>query len=408
MSIVWDKVIDALAGKAGVTFFDYQLECFEKLQSAQQAGENGRLCLYYKTGAGKSLTALVCARLWGAFDVVVIAPPSTHSAWFELGLRIGMKVETMSHAKFRMPATKLKRNVAVIADEIHMFGGHKGQGWQKLNRLAKGLQAPLILASATPNYNDADRVYCIQSILDPHSVKGGFLQFLYDHCTTEQNPFGMMPNVTGFQRYDTAAAYLADLPLVAYLPDDLDYQIEDRVLKHRVNTALNAYGYDHRKHRMIASIMERRHVETYQAIVRNGSPSDDDLFDVVWDWVEDLLNQAKGPVLIFSNHATIAKAVIKSFEVQQVKQSYALVTGHTSKKNKEKILQEFKAGGLDILVGTASLATGTDGLDKVCDWLIILDDTDDDSLRRQLVGRIMPRGADEDATGKHVHRLVLS
>jgi hypothetical protein len=61
-----------------------------------------------------------------------------------------------------------------------------------------------------------------------------------------------------------------------------------------------------------------------------------------------------------------------------------------------------------VLVGTASLATGTDGLDKMCDSLIILDDTEDDSLRRQLVGRIMPRGEAADASKKQVHRLLLS
>ena len=68
----------------------------------------------------------------------------------------------------------------------------------------------------------------------------------------------------------------------------------------------------------------------------------------------------------------------------------------------------FLDGVLDVLVGTASLATGTDGLDKVCNQLIILDDTDDDSLRRQLIGRIMPRGEGGDASVKQVHRLVLT
>ena len=48
----------------------------------------------------------------------------------------------------------------------------------------------------------------------------------------------------------------------------------------------------------------------------------------------------------------------------------------------------------------------TDGLDKMCDWLIILDDTEDDAMRRQLIGRIMPRGLDTDASGKHVYRVL--
>jgi hypothetical protein len=42
----------------------------------------------------------------------------------------------------------------------------------------------------------------------------------------------------------------------------------------------------------------------------------------------------------------------------------------------------------------------------MCNTLIILDDTDDDSLRRQLIGRIMPRGADTDASMKRVFRFL--
>jgi superfamily II DNA or RNA helicase len=84
-----------------------------------------------------------------------------------------------------------------------------------------------------------------------------------------------------------------------------------------------------------------------------------------------------------------------------------LVTGQTPAKKKSARLEAFKDGVLDVLVGTATLATGTDGLDKVCDWLVIFDDTDDDALRRQLIGRIMPRGMDVDASRKNVHRLVL-
>jgi hypothetical protein len=34
-----------------------------------------------------------------------------------------------------------------------------------------------------------------------------------------------------------------------------------------------------------------------------------------------------------------------------------------------------------------------------------VDDTDDDALRRQLIGRIMPRGADVDASAKRVIRI---
>lgn len=394
--------VEHLADAAGVEWFDYQWEFFKWCDSRKIYTSEPRACLYYKTGAGKSITALVAAHLWGHEEVLVITPPSTYDAWVEQGNLLGIKVNCMSHAKFRMKDTKLDRDMMVIADEMHMFGGHSGQGWIKLNRLARGLKAPMVLASATPNYNDADRVFCIQSILDPASVKGGFLQFLYAHCKTEQNPFGMMPNVTGFQQFVDAANYLQDLPGVFYLPDDLTYTIQDHMLGGKISKSMTDFGYSQRKHKIMASLIEEKHTIIFEALVGSHGM----LFDNVWWWVQDRINAAHpDKVLIFANHSTVADAA--GYSLSQTGLTYSVITGKTGAKTKAAMLDAFRSGKTDVLVGTASLATGTDGLDKVCDTLLILDDTEDDSLRRQLIGRIMPRGSDTDASKKQVHRLVL-
>lgn len=387
-----------VAAAAGVTLFDHQVDA---LKAAIGGPGLERLCLYHRTGAGKTLTSLLAVAQWGWETALVIAPPSTHAAWVSIGDRVGVAVEAMSHAKFRMKDTKLSRHTPVIADEMHMFGGHKGQGWKKLEALAKSLQAPLVMASATPNYNDAERVYCIQRILDPASTKGGFIEFLYRHCTTEQNPFGMEPIVTGFHQFPDAEAYLAALPGVAYLPDELVWSITDVDPGWPATPwAYEAFGYNERKHRIVASIMEDRHTRTFLNLV----DKDGFLHDHVFARVLDLIDTSPTPVLVYANHATVAEALGKS--LNEAKLKHLLLTGSTSKGQKEVCLQHFKAGDWPILVGTATLATGTDGLDKMCDRLIILDDTDDDSLRRQLVGRIMPRGSDTDASKKQVYRLL--
>lgn len=82
-----------------------------------------------------------------------------------------------------------------------------------------------------------------------------------------------------------------------------------------------------------------------------------------------------------------------------------LVTGKTSLAEKNSAVEAFNRGDLKVLIGTSTLATGTDGMDKVCDHLIILDDTEDDAQRRQLIGRIMPRGASSDTSSKRVTRF---
>lgn len=390
--------LDHLEAMAGLTFLPYQAEAIEA--AATQQGDSGRLCLYYKTGAGKSYTSLAIVRVWGRDAAVVIAPPSTHAAWEAAGDRFNVEVRCMSHAKFRMADTKLARDVAVIADEMHMFGGHGGKGWKKLEALAKGLRAPMVLASATPNYNDAERVYCIERILHPERTKGGYLQFLYANCTTEQNQFGMTPIVTGFQRHENAAEYLAELPRVEYLPDDLEYEIRELTYPVSFPDEFERYGLDRRRGRIIASQMEERHTRTFQGLV-----SEDGLVHHhIYEMLTDLAGSATTPLLVYADHSTVADALGRSLSDALV--PHAVVTGKTTKKDKDRLVQEFKDGKHDVLVGTASLATGTDGLDKMCDWLVILDDTTDDSLRRQLIGRIMPRGLDTDASRKQVYRLL--
>jgi superfamily II DNA or RNA helicase len=389
-------VLELVELKAGVPLFDYQREFAE---TVMQQPDYQRALLFYKTGAGKSLTALAGMIALGYSQCIVVAPPSTHQQWEEMGQKLGVTVIPMSHARFRMKDTKLSRHTPVIADEFHLFGGQKGVGWKKMDSMARHLQAPLFLLSATPNYNDAVRCYCIQHVMDPLSCRGGYLQFIYEHCTTEQNPFGMEPKVTGFLHHKDAASYLNSLPNVYYIPDDLVYDIIDIPYREGLPYELWEYGYDRRRHRMVASIIEMTHTTRLQGLV--------DVDGYVHQPVLDAINLMIGkPMLIYANHSTVAEALALTFDREG--QGHALVTGSTSKIEKDKILREFRQGRHPVLIGTASLATGTDGLDRVCDTLVILDDTDDDALRRQLIGRIMPRGDYVSIADKQVFRFVPS
>jgi superfamily II DNA or RNA helicase len=389
---------DDLAKMVGYDWFDYQVETFDSwiLEGITRA------CLYYRTGAGKSITSLAMMKLKGQDDVLVIAPPSTHDTWQKQAKQLSMTVETISHAKFRQKDYRTSRHRAVIADEFHMFGGHGGKGFGKFDTLAKHLQAPLILCSATPNYNDAERVYCIKHVLDPHGTKGGYIHFLVTNCNTQPNPFGMEPLVDEedpFLFFDSAENFLRSLPGVYHVPDNVEYTIEEHDVDIPLPAELATYGYERRNHRMVASAMEMRHTEVQLKLIDEDSLLHTDVFETVTGYIED----SSTPVLIFANHATVATALSTTLFAAGL--DHGLVDGSLSTKTKARIIDEFRCGELDVLVGTASLATGTDGLDKVCDLLIIVDDTDDDALRRQLIGRIMPRGADVDASMKRVVRI---
>ena len=157
-------------------------------------------------------------------------------------------------------------------------------------------------------------------------------------------------------------------------------------------------GVDRRRQRMVASIIERKHtVIDHMLVADNGH-----IVDEVYDVLGEELDQATTPVLIFAVHLAVAEAATKT--LTNMGYTAATVHGKMTKLRKNDVIEEFKAGKLQALVGTQTLATGTDGLDKVCDLLVILDDTDDGAMRRQLIGRIMPRG--EATSQPHSNRVV--
>lgn len=392
---------EVYAFESYVPLHDFQRASVANAERLGQTHKQPRMCLYYKTGAGKTRTALAAVFVMGYTEVVIVAPPTTHKHWEDTARAMGYTgvLTILSHAKFRQRETKLSRTVPIIVDEFHMLGGFKAQGFLKLEKIAGSLQAPIVICSATPNYNDVERCYCIQRITDRRATEGGYLSFIYRHCNTSVNPFGQVPKVDGFTHYPDAASFLADLPNVEYIEDDLVYDIEDVELQLEIPAELTTLGIDRRRERMVGSIIERKHTVIDHMLVKDDGVTINDrvLEALVWAKAE-----VATPMLVFAVHTAVAHAAALS--LRSVGISAAVVDGKMTKVRKNEVIEEFKAGKIQALVGTQTLATGTDGLDKMCDLLVIVDDTEDDAMRRQLVGRIMPRG--DATTVSHTNRVV--
>jgi superfamily II DNA or RNA helicase len=383
-----------------IDWFDYQVEALDGELHTDSA--ELRSCLYFRTGAGKTYTALAMMAEAGVNDITVVAPPKTHGQWKTHAEKIGLRVETISHALYRQKGRKFSRLRPFIIDEFHMLGGHTGSGWTRLRTQAKGMQAPLVILSATPNYNDVERVYCVEHVLDPIGSKGGYIEWLYRNCITSYNAFGQTPIVEGFLDGRSARDHLAALPHVYHVDDPhADFPIADITLDTEIPDELEEYGLDRRRGRIIASRMEQ--VSAY----RKHQLIDDDGFlrDEVYDVLAREAGNATTPVMVFCARAEIAEAAHKAALVAGARSG--LVTYQPNPKHADKTLTAFKAGELDVLFGTATMSTGVDGLDKVCDMLILLDDTDDAALRRQVIGRILPRGTASNVSKKTVVRLCL-
>lgn len=383
--------LDEYARAFGISsFYPHQVDAFEAILEQERKAA----CLYYPTGKGKTKTALVMMKLLGQDELLVIAPPSTQADWVAEGRLLGQQVTAISHAKFREPSYNVpSRDTAIIVDEFHLLGKRTSVGWKKFDRrIAPHLRAPFIICSATPSYNGLDRVYCVHHVLDPVAAAGGYAQYQLEHCLLEVAYRGL-PNVVGFKEYANAAEFLEALPGVYYMDDLAQFDIVDTFHSVPIPNEWRTHNFDSRTQLMMHSGMTRR--VSWQKL--HYLDDRGELRSDVADWLTDRISNK--PVLVYCDKATIATAAATTLGAE-------LLTGKTSPKKKDEIIRNFRAGRIPVLVATATLVTGTDGLDKVCDTMLILQDTQDDSLRRQLVGRILPRG-DNTNTNQQFHRLLL-
>lgn len=401
--------IESIEQTFGRPFLEHQREALEDAQRQAQGGTPLRLCLYHRTGAGKTDTSLACVALAGAERVLILAPPSTHPNWVARANQLGLNATVISHTKFRQKGFKITRGDAVIVDEFHMLGGQGAVGFTKFDKACEFIKAPVIICSATPNYNDAERVYCIMHTMAPHTVRGGYIQFLYRHCDVEENPYAKEPIVTSMKDGETAENFLQKLPYVHYVEDEAikHVQIEEvYLMQDYVPDEFNRFGYDSANKRIMASQMEERHRRReLQALYDNGSMLLPELQTRIGEIiVSPLFKDSK--IMFFASHVKIATAV-HTFLQRGATKKAVLISGASTAGARSVALEAFKLDDdVRYLVGTTALATGTDGIDKVCDTLVIVDDVDDAALRRQLIGRILPRGLDTDLTNKRVLRFV--
>ena len=397
----------------GITLFDYQ-EAFLDIWRAQDAPR--RACLYYRTGGGKTMTALAAMYMthptkddFTDSPLLVVAPPSTHESWTKTAGMFDIAVEVISHAKFRQKTFVIPRDMDIIVDEFHLLGGAKGQGFKKIKQIARGSRGDIIICSATPNYNDAERVYCVMSVIDPKMVVGGYVQFLMTNCVTRVNPFSATPLVDRFREFDDAEEFLALHPNVHFVPELYTAEIQDIELPSTQVEWFNKYGLlkdsiwlgGRDAPMLCTSTMLRSHIQRrMNTFDKNG------LRQEIIDQLTILVENAPSKILIYSTSTIILNALENYLLLQ--KANYSLINGVMSTNKKTRELQAFLTDpDVFFLIGTAAMATGTDGIDKVADTLIILDDTPDDSARKQLIGRILPRGTASDASKKQVYRFVF-
>ncbi|WZB38422.1 DNA helicase [Microbacterium phage YellowPanda] len=349
--------------------------------------------LLFPTGEGKSKTSLAQIASRGYDEVYIVAPPKTHPSWQRDANVLGIHVELMSHKAFR-ERKKFSRKPFII-DEVHMLGSRTGDGWKRLHRMADSMPA-LVMCSATPNYNKPERAFCIDIIGETNPISS-YEQWFTEHCTTEPNRFSYYPTITGFKKFESAIDFLVARPWVSYVEDTATWTPGELKLPRPDLSVFETVNYSRRHHRLMNSDMEKRHKRTDLLFINERGMIRNSVLLKVLHMMEQYPDRRKW--LIFCMHKTVAQALYKSVE------GALIIDGDTKTTDVDDIIQAFSANnGADWLIGTTALATGVDGIDKVCTSMLILDDIEgDNAKRRQLIGRILPRG-----TADKRERLVIT
>ncbi len=137
-------------------------------------------------------------------------------------------------------------------------------------------------------------------------------------------------------------------------------------------------------------------IDEIRALGRNGTPLA----------LEQILTRARLPVireqikpktLIYTHYVKgIDKLLRDALENDGWKVSF--YTGEVESDSRREILQEFKEGNIDVLIGSSAVATGVDGLQQVCNKLIINVLPWTHAEFEQLIGRIYRQGQQNPVT----------
>lgn len=100
----------------------------------------------------------------------------------------------------------------------------------------------------------------------------------------------------------------------------------------------------------------------------------------------------KSGVIIYSHYVTDIFEIIESYVIS-LGFTVGLYSGSEGIYHREEVLEKFKSGEIDILIASSPIATGVDGLQKICNRMIPVILPWTDSLYTQLKGRIYRQGS---------------
>lgn len=353
--------------------------------------------LYYSMGTGKTLTGIQVARNASQAllcdSVFVIAPPSTNREWDKyLKAYVSVPWKVVSHRWVTLNADYVKTlslGTFLIVDELHISCNRGKKGTVAVSKFVYRSFASLLL-SGTPFRNKEERLFTVHDWLFGNA--GNYDKWLHEFCNTEPDRFSYYPKLVSFKA-GGIEEYLRSIDRYPYKKvyfevREMDYRTKEEFLpitspQYNLLEKLSVYGTG--EIRIANSVMRKQRYLSYLKYcdrLEVDRENDTCILLGARQDVADIIrkNCDRNPI-IYSQSSKVADLYRRMFT------DSLYIDGKTSRKEKDRILSLYKQGGR-MLFATDSVSTGTDGLQDATDCIVILYDTDDDTSRDQLIGRI--------------------
>jgi hypothetical protein len=373
---------------------------------ALEAADRRRLGNWSGTGAGKTLAGVLATREIDAQETLVVVPQITREQWARefreafpgTDVRIGLppEGEDLEATKGSQPrvwvttydmlsadskaakaqlAPLADRLDAAILDEVHMVKAGTDLASQRrqvllatLDRAGEGNPDLMVVGmSATPVVNNLDEAKSLLRVITGEDPKG----------------FGTAPTV----RNAASAHRHMTMNGIRWKPDYKTGFTRDTAWVDatghmgRIVAALN--GEEAKRGRVHPASIERA------------------LLPVKMPEIVARVKAAQGPTIVYSEYvAGMVDPIVTELRSHGI--TAERLTGEETEAQKRDLIRRFTRGEIHTLVGSRPLATGTDGLQRVCRNLVVASMPWTAANDDQLIGRLVRTGQTEHVTASYV------
>lgn len=373
---------------------------------AQMIVERRRYLNLSEPGAGKTLAATLAVLAADAREVLVVCPKPVIGQWVaefrqghsdvevKVGLPKGEPGDRSTHARvwvtnyesFQGDVKKVEARSgllvglldAIVFDEIHMAKASETAAVSKRHKaLVKFTDAcadvrediVVIGASATPVINDLSEALAVLRLVEGPATRR------FPTSPTIRN------SAIAHRRLAASGMRLRPKYGVTLNREDVVVDVTDRLASIAANA--DRLMREREVKRMNPAIME-------QALIIEKIPS-----------IVERVKGTRGPSIVFSMYTTdMVEPIIAAMGEAGLRA--APFTGVESESERDEALAAFKAGDLDVIVGSSPIGTGVDGLQEVCNHMVVASMSWTAAADDQLVGRLFRQGQTSDVTVDYV------